>query len=498
MGFDARAAEAVGLAAAVWAVVWIGLRFAWRKAEKPPGISLQLFAIVLGLWIAGSVFYPDREWLDHIGALLIVFGTVFGWVVFDRVVSHGWLAKKDGSGMPTILRQLCGALVVVITAASVLKWGYRLELTGLLATSGIAAVIIGFAMQDLLSNVIAGFSIHVTGAYQVGDWLLMDQGDKRAEVTEINWRSTRLVDNDRISYELPNSEVVKNRIVNLNHPRAEHGVRLNFGLDYDTPPALAKDAILKAAKSAQGVLGAPEPVVFLKEFGDSSINYELRIWMRHARLHNITCDEIRTALWYELGRRGMRIPFPIRTLERRQHNIPASLVASRRNAADILRGGEALSCLTETEAQALVTDGKLQLFGRNEALFKRGDAGESMFVVLEGRVDVVGKTDRGSSIVMATLEKGACFGEMSLVTGEPRNATIRAACDVLVLEIRKCDLSPMMTENPELAERLGQLLEKRRVSRREILDRAGEEDIAVKTEPVGSRSIAMRIREFFG
>lgn len=497
MGFDAKAAEAVGLAAALWVAVWLGLRFIWKKAEKPPGISLQLFAIALGLWIAGTVFYPGEEWMGHIGALLILFGTIFGWVLFDRLVSYGWLAKKERAGMPIILRQLCGAVVVLIAASSILKWGYGLELTGLIATSGVAAVILGFAMQDLLSNVIAGFSIHVTGAYQVGDWLLIGDGDKRAEVTEINWRSTRLTDNDRISYELPNSEVVKNRIVNLNHPRAEHGVRLRFGLDYDTPPALAKEVILKAARSAQGVLEAPGPMVFTREFGDSSITYELRIWMRHARLYNVTCDEIRTALWYELGRRNMRIPFPIRTLDKRKHNIPDAIVSSRDRAAEILRGGTALECLTEAESDRLVENGKLLVYGPREPLVTRGDVGESMFVVLEGSVEVIGKTEKGPRVVLASLGVGECFGEMSLVTGEPRNATVRAKGDVLVLEIRKGDLSPLMSENPELAERLGELLEKRRKNRSERLHRADEELASGKPGEQTTRSLSNRIRDFF-
>ena len=118
MGFDTRAAEAVGLAAAVWVVVWLGLRFVWRKSEKPPGVSLQLFAASLGLWMGGSVFYADREWTGHIGALLILAGTVFGWVVFDR------LARSRHEGVPAILRQLCGAIVVLVAAAS-FKMGIR-------------------------------------------------------------------------------------------------------------------------------------------------------------------------------------------------------------------------------------------------------------------------------------------------------------------------------------------------------------------------------------
>ena len=492
MGFDPRVAEAVGLAAAVWALVWIGLRYVWKKSAHAPGISLQLFAISLGIWIAGNVFYPGREWTGHVGAVLIVLGTMFGWVVFEN------LTRKQHAEVPAILRQLCGAVVVLVAVASVLKWGYHLELTGLLATSGVAAVIIGFAMQDLLANVIAGFSIHITGAYKVGDWLKMGESGHRAEVTEINWRSTRLIDNDRVSFELPNSEVVKNRIVNLNRPGQEHGVRLRFGLDYDTPPALAKEVLIGVAKNAQGVLENPAPVVFTLDFSDSAVIYELRYWMRHARLHNATADEIRTALWYEMRRRGMKVPFPTRSLEVREGNVPPSLNPSREKAGKILAGGSALSCLTEEEVSDLVEKGRLLLFGPQEALVTRGEKGESMFVIIEGQVEVIGKTADGPRVVLASLGAGECFGEMSLVTGEPRNATVRAVGDTVVLEISKHHLSPLMEAETSLAERLGELLETRQKNWEEGIEKAGTGTSRKTGQSAATRSLVSRIRVFFG
>lgn len=498
MEFDVRAAEAIGLALGVCALVWLAGRFVFRKTEKPPGLSLPIFSVALGLWIAALAFYPSQVWTGHLGAGAIFFGSAFGWVVFDRAVSVGLLEKRRGVAMPIILRQSGGVLVVMATLAAIMKWGYGLEVTGLMATSGIAAVIIGFAMQDLLSNVVAGFSIHTTRAYEVGDWLLMGADGKRAEVVEINWRSTRLLDNDRISYELPNSDIVKNCIVNLNRPVAEHGVRLRFGLDYDTPPALAKEVILKAVKNAQGVLESPPPVVFTQDFGESAVIYELRFWMRQARLYNQTCDEIRTALWYELGRREMRIPFPIRSLDVRKHNIPASLVSARGNASRIVRGGSALACLTEEEAAHLAATCRFHLYGSKEAMITRGELAASMFVILDGEVEVIGKTAEGTRVALAKLGVGDCFGEMSLLTGEPRNATVRAVGDVMALEIRKEDLMPLMVENPELAERLAALIETRQISLAASIQRADAETMAIPLAmPASHHSLTHLIRDFF-
>lgn len=497
MKFDPVILEIIGLAAAIYALVWLAGRLLFRRLADPPLLSLHLAAISLGIWLGGLAFHRHQSWIGHAGALLIFSSVILAWSLFDRLINVGYRQRRKKVELPIILRQLGGLITALITLAIILKWGYRLQLTGLLATSGIAAVILGFAMQDLLANVIAGISIHMTRAYQVGDWLLLGSSGERAKVREINWRSTRLITNDHISHEVPNSEMVKSQITNLNHPTREHGVRMCVGLDYDTPPAMAKEVLLTAANNAQGVLTSPPPVVFLKEFADSSIIYELRFWMESARLYNITCDEINTNLWYELGRRNIRIPFPIRSIEKRQPNLPASLVSAKAKAAEILRSDAALSCLTEPEASDLLRRGSFLLFGPKEDLVKLGQPGDSMYLILEGRVEVLGKCVDSSPILLAQLKPGECFGELSLMTGEPRAATVRAISDVLVLEIRKADLSPLIAQNPELAERLGSLLEQRRKAGAETLQHAQyHAHLTTKSSPE-TRSLATRIRNFF-
>ena len=468
--FQELVAKTAGFAIAIYLVVWLVFHLLFRGLDRPPRLSLHLFALSLGTWIAGSIFFTREAWVDHVGAALIFTTALLFWVLFDRLICGAWLSRRRKIDIPIILRQCGGVIVILVAGACILKWGYQLELTGLFATSGIAAVILGFAMQDLLANVIAGFSIHVTRAYKVGDWLLLGEKGERAEVTEINWRSTRLINNDQVSFELPNSDIVKNRIVNLNYPTPEHGIRLRIGLDYDVPPAVAKQALVAAATNAKGTIESPAPTVFLCEFADSAVIYELRVWMRQAKLYNDTCDAIRTALWYELKRRNIRIPFPIQVQEFRTHTEPKYLADAKAKAADIM-GGKALSCLTPEEARTLVANGKIDLFGPGEALVSGGEIGNSMFVILDGHVQVAGKSDTGSLIPLAKLGPGDFFGEISLLTGAPRNASVYAETDTLVLEVRKQDISPLIEANPALAGCLGELLESRQAATQAALHR---------------------------
>jgi len=487
--------KTAGLAVAIHIIIWITFHSLCRRMRRPPRLCLHLFALSLGAWTAARIFFAREPWVGHLGAALVFTTALLLWTLVDRLICGAWLSRRQNVQIPIILRQLGGLFVIIVAGSSILKWGYQLELTGLLATSGIAAVILGFAMQDLLANVIAGFSIHMTRAYRVGDWLLLGEKSERAEVTEINWRSTRLVNNDQISYEIPNSEIVKNRIVNLNYPTPEHAVRMRIGLDYDVPPALAKETLLAAAANAQGVIESPAPTVFLCDFGDHSVIYELRVWMRQANLYNVACDDIRTAIWYEFKRRDIRIPFPIRSLEVRQSNEPSYFTDAKTRAAEIV-AGKALNCLTPEDARTLVSRGIIVLFGPGEALVTGGENGTSMFIILNGEVQVTGKSDRGALIVLAKLGPGEYFGEISLLTGEPRNATVRAETDTLVLEIRKSDIYPLIEANPTLAERLGELLERRQLERQEAIDgKAGTTESQSPSPPL--RRLTERIRTFF-
>ncbi|MCU0795224.1 MAG: mechanosensitive ion channel family protein [Akkermansiaceae bacterium] len=495
----ARISAAVGSGFVAALAIWFLARWVLGWRSRNPGFWAAFAALGIGTWLGGKIWFPAQIWVGHAGAVAIVAGAMLLWVALDHLLFSSGLVRKSGIPIPTILRQVLGGLVLFGVLGGVLTWGYQQKVTGLLATSGVAALIIGLAMQDLLSNVIAGFSIHMSKAYKVGDWLLLGSEGKRAEVREINWRSTRLIDNDLVSFELPNSDLLKGRIVNLNHPGEEHAIRLRFGLDYDVPPNIAKEAILAAAREAQGVIESPAPNVFLADFADSAVIYELRVWMRQARLYNACCDDIRSRLWYELQRRGLRIPFPVRSIERRTTNVPDRVQNARGSALEILRQSPVLGCLDEAASAALVGEGRISLYGPGEQIVRKGEAGQSMFLILDGQVAVHGRNPGGQRVVLARLGKGQCFGEMSLLTGEPRSATVRSEQDSMLLEIDKNSLTPVMMAHPALAEKLAGLLEERIREQRENLEKSGaawQSEQAARPTP--QRTLASRIRAFFG
>ena len=379
----------------------------------------------------------------------------------DRYLWDLYFEQRRQTVIPKFLRELVALVIFLIALLLVLSFGYHAEreLRGLLATSGAAAIILAFATQNLLGGVIAGMSLQINKPYKVGDWLQV--GEHYAEVMEINWRSTRLRTNDAIYLDIPNNEIVRQTIINLHYPQQLHAMRIVVGVDYNTPPNKVKDALLQATLQAELVQKEPPPRVFLKDFGDFAIYYEIKFYMLSHQEYNNVCDAIRTNIWYKFKRRKITIPFPIRTLEMtRKRPVQPSEEHSQTKA--ILEGEPLFSCLTGEQIDHLIRGSRTARFGRGERIIEQGAEGNSMFVLLHGDA-AVSVSQNGSLIRVGSLRMGDCFGEMSLLTGEKRTATVRAEDDCEVIEIAKPAMAAVLRDAPECVTKLSELLATRKM-----------------------------------
>src|SRR5438477_3429429 len=407
-------------------------RFLKRRAGVRLGVLYRLFCLALAAYAALWTYGVALDLRNHVGTALVLLGAAFVIALVDRYVWDLYFEKKKQTPIPHFPRQIVALLIYLITLLIVLWYGYRADkwLTGLLAASGAATIVLGLAGQNLLSGIIAGMSLQINRPYKVGDWLQV--GDRFAEVMEINWRSTRLCTNDNIYLDIPNNEMIRQMIVNLHYPTEIHAMRIRVGVDYNVPPNRVKDALFRAASSASGVLASPPVKIFLVDFADHAVTYEIKFYMgNHARINQVN-DAVRTNVWYELKRQRINIPFPIRTLqlERRGPSAPRE---GYEEARSILRGEPLFQCLSDTQVESLVKQSALNHFGRGERVIEEGAEGDSMFVLLRGAAQV-SISKNGSTIPVATLTAGDCFGEMSLLTGERRSATVRAERDCYVME----------------------------------------------------------------
>ena len=433
-----------------------------RRFNVHLGATYKLFSVVLALYVPCAFSPAALAWrhavMRHLGAAAMLLGVGTFLALMRRFFWEGWFERTQKTRAPKFLSQIIGLLIFVVALLFVVGGIYGQSIQGAVFGSTIVLGVVGFAMQDLLGNIIAGVALELGKPFRVGDWLVVEH--QHAEVIEVNWRSTRLRTNDDVYLDIPNKSIVGATITNLTFPTRQHAIRLSVGFDSAVPPNFIKDVIARAAGEVKGVLSSPAPKVFLKDFVDSAVQYEIKFWLEDESKFNDIVDGIRTNVWYAAQRANIRIPFPIRTLhvERPAAKATGSLSAAQHSA----KKHPFLQLLDEDQLGKLLMHARLQRFGRGEKVIEQGATGQSMFVLLHGEAEVfVGAN--GAQTLVATLRTGDYCGEMSLLTGEPRSATVVARTDCEMWEIDKNTMGELLQENETLVQKLGEILAERRL-----------------------------------
>lgn len=475
---------------AVTYVVLVMLAQLLRRTRSLRFSSLyHVFALAVGFFIglnasnwAGSV---RDELLKHVTAATVILATVPIVTLLNRAL---WVRGEGGKGAaPRVLEQATGIFVLLIAAVITLQFIYDVQVPGLLAGSGVLALVLGLGMQDQLHNLFAGLSIHFTRPFKVGDWLLIE--GHHAKVIEISWRDTRLLTTDEMMIEVGNAEITKQIVTNFEEPTPRHAVRATIGLHYNVPPARAQDVLKEAAATVPGVCAEPGPVVYVKDFADSAVVYEIKVWIDDHAITARVLSDVRSHCWYAVNRAGFEIPYPQLTLHRAQKVDGAS--AARRAATAALQAHPIFGFLATEQLEAVVKESRVLLFAPSERIIEQGAAGASLFALVHGRVEVHLRHD-GLSNVVAKLGPGDCVGEMSLLAGDPRNASVIAVNEVEAIEITKATFATLLRNNPHVIERLGDLLAKRQMANAQHVANAN----GATVEQV-RRGMVARLQAFF-
>ncbi|HZT78204.1 MAG TPA: mechanosensitive ion channel family protein [Vicinamibacterales bacterium] len=456
------------------------------------GVTFHLFAAAAAVF-AGLALSPwhgaDAAAVRrHVGAAALVLAVFPITALLNRVL---WRRAASGSARgetPRVLADATGIVLFAVAMLVVLEFVYGVQVPGLLAGSGVVALVLGLALQDMLANLFAGIALYLQKPFATGDWLLIDGRDAR--VIEVSWRSTRLVTTDDVLIDVPNSTIVKNTITNFERPSLRHAIRATFPLHDEVPPARAQAVLKAAAASVDGVCAEPAPSVHVKEFGPDAIVYEIKVWIEDHAVASRVLSDVRSHCWYAAHRAGLDAPFA--TIALRRAATSADAERARAVAAHALAAHPIFGFLGADRIDALVAESLVARFSPGEHVVEQDAPGESMFLVVRGHVDVVIRRD-GRSDVVARLGPGECFGEMSVLTGEPRVATVVARGELEVVEITKDAVARLVTSHPDVITRLSELLGERQ--------RANQEAAALATggEAAEQASAGMlrRLRGFF-
>ena len=468
-------------------------------------LRYQLWVVAVALvtllaWGRGDVIFPwglDAAILAGAGFVAVVLTVDLAYRFVDRFVLARRLDAAGRPALPQLVRDL-GAWVAAMAGIVVAgHWFLEIDFKTFLLPSAVVSAVLGFALQDVLKNVFAGLALQTEEPFAIGDWIVVD-GEPR-QVLEMSWRSTQMRNNLGVDFREPNANLVSATITNLGSGERIVGFAVHVGVAYGAPPRLVKDSLERAALAAPGVAVEPPPQALVLRFAESAVEYELRFWSREvagvARLR----DGVQSRVWYQLHRDGWTIPFPIRTVQIEQaERVAEDRLAWRTARAEaLLARTDLFASLAPEVRRRLAESARLQYYDAGERLVVEGDSGDSLMLVSRGAVLVTKSgSDLGTTAVtLATLKEGASFGEMSLLTGAPRSASVSADGAVEIFELDRDALAPLLEQDPALAETLSTVLIERSAATAARIEDKRE---ALRRSELGDRqSLLRRIRGFF-
>lgn len=429
---------------------------------------LRLWAVLTGFFsgaflaVRGSGLPYEVPTLQALSAAALLSGTAALLRLVDLVFWDWFLSRRRHINVPRLAIDLFKLLALVGVGITVLKYDYGMELSGLLVTSTVVSAVIGLAIQDMLANVAAGLGVQIERPFVVGDWLLV--GAHEGVVTQINWRTLTLLTRDRHEILVPNSTVAKTEVINFSRPTKLQRAHTAVGVAYRHPPGVVKAALARAARSCPEVEKDPPVEILVQSFGDSAINYDVRFWITDfSRLLQII-DDVNSRIWYELNRSNLVIAFPQRDVTMRTVSDDQEKKAvedRRREIFSVLRPLPVFAPLSDDQIATLVAGAEMQAYTSGETLVREGDRGSSLFVIRSGGVRIDKAIDGGGSTTMARMGPGDFFGEMSLLTGEPRTASILAEQETEVVVVGKEAFAPVLTADIGILVGLSAALESR-------------------------------------
>jgi small-conductance mechanosensitive channel/CRP-like cAMP-binding protein len=419
---------------------------------------------------------------------------VFAW--------DGLVHRALGFSPPRLLSDVTGAVVYLIAITGIVGVVFQQPITGFWATSGVVGLVIGLALRNVILDVFIGLAVNVDRPYHLGDFIMLQTGQV-GRVVEINWRTTRVETNEGNTIIVPNSRIGDMVVTNFSKPNTCAEFELLFSLDFSVPSDRVLRVLTAAAMAVtgNGILEDEEhePKARIKAISHEGVEYKLKYWVdcakvgpgkaRHRVLESVLDGFHQAGLAPSQPKQDLfYAPMPNRQLDTR----------SLADRMELLSRIELFSTLEQSDLETLALDLNQLYIDSGQKVITQGEPGDSMFIVIEGLLHVlIDFQGAGQQTRVGHVRAGEFFGEMSMLTGEPRTATVAAATDTLIYQITKADMDTIFLQRPELAEHMSHVVAKRKLAN----DAAYLRATAVEKEQQQAtlaRQILHRIRTFFG
>jgi len=292
--------------------------------HKPVWISIVLMGALTGVeWIS-----PRAPFNFILVAVLKSFLLLIWVLPINRIVQRiadDWIRhwRESGRAGSEMIRLGGNITRLIVLAGAIFLFLslWKINITPLLASAGLVGVAVALAAKETLSNFFGGVTVLLDRPYKVGDFIILDSGE-RGEVVEIGMRSTRVMTRDDVQISIPNSIITSTKVINESAPEPRFRVRIKIGVAYGSDVDQVEEVLLAATRDNALVAPEPEPRVRFRSFGDSSLDFELLCWAHQPLEKGRLVHQLNRAIYKAFNQAGIVIPFPQRDVH--MHSPPGA------------------------------------------------------------------------------------------------------------------------------------------------------------------------------
>jgi small-conductance mechanosensitive channel/CRP-like cAMP-binding protein len=411
----------------------------------------------------------------------------------DQVV-RSRIQKRSGRPAPRLLRELIGVGLVLLSASALAIFIFGAPPTAALTTSGVVVAVIGFAVRSMIADLFYGVTLALERPFDIGDWVAVEAGsagEQRGQVEEFTWRSVKLLTRQNHRVVIPNSLIATNHVVNYDKPDPAWRDTMEITLGYDVQPEEVRRLFFAAVQQVPEMRSiSRQPEALALSYRPEGIVWELRFWVPSYAESARVAQLLHEALLRGLRFAGISVPRP------REETLVRPLVEEHAREQEVARRWidrvPIFAPIPEEERLELQGKARRIQLPQGAEVVRRGEVGDSLFVIHEGTLEV--RVDRPDAPPVAFMGPGDVFGEMSLLTGAERSATVTTGSPSVVSQITKADVEPLLQNHPELVREFAAIVEERVQADADRLSERAQVEASVESR---RQQFADRVRAWF-
>ena len=419
--------------------------------------------------------------------LLLRLTNVFFW--------YGLVGNLMGKKVPKLATDFTGILIFFGAFVYTLSNVFHKSLTNVVATSSIVGIILGFALRAIIADIFSGVAISLDESIKVGDWIMYHEPRRDqnivGQILEINWRTTKIKTEEGNMVVIPNSLLTMKTVTVFSSPDTAGRYELPVFLDRDLPVEHARRILHSAAIEASRTFGFKEfpPAQVLAHGGcELGVEYRIRYWIGQWTeiSPGVARDKMMSSVLHHLHQAGLSTA----KLQYDLHTSYESDLDPHLNILKIVSRVDLFATLTKPQIDWLASAVSKRFLKQGDIAIRKGDPGSSMFIVLEGLLEARDFTESGIEVRLSHMSPGDFFGESSLLTGDPRNASVVAVTDSLLIEVSKDSLATLIEDSKGLVEHLSLVMARRQVESNRALS-----DVSLSEKSVVAAGLADQFKK---